>query len=268
MKRKEILWLLACLAFCSLSQAQGRVDGFYKGKGKLDYGLGAGAELNNKFFAGEELINLSRTIISTNLFAAYGLAKNFDLNASIPFISTEGNSNIQDPALYLKYKLIETRLSAGNISLSLAGGVSTNLTDYETEGIGAIGQQATVFDIRPLVHYFSDAGIFATLQAGFQSKSDPTPDAVGASLKVGLAKANYYFDLWFDYQESDGGLNYEGIPAPRTFKQLGVDYSKVGGTFYKPIKDKLGYYIGTSYTLAGRNIGQGPGFFVGIVAKR
>lgn len=39
---------------------QGRVDGFYKGKGTIEVGLGGGIEFDNVFFAGTNKINLSR----------------------------------------------------------------------------------------------------------------------------------------------------------------------------------------------------------------
>lgn len=265
----KIKLLLFSLIISTLGFSQGRVDGFYKGKGNLDLVLGGGAEINSKFYAGNDLIDLSRTIINVNFFAAYGITDQLDVNVSAPFVSTEGGSNLQDGAVYLKYKLLERGVYSGKLSFTLAAGYSTNLTDYETEGITAIGQQATVYDIRPVLHYFSGSGVFATGQFSFQTKSSPTPDAMGATLKIGKASEKFYYDFWYEFQESDGGANYLRKPFPReTLMELGADYHRVGGTFYKPIKEKLGYFVGLVYTLDGRNVGQGFGINGGIVLKR
>jgi hypothetical protein len=48
-------------------------------------------------------------------------------------------------------------LSKGHLSINFAGGYSSNLADYQTGGINAIGQQAQIIDIRPLVHFQSNS---------------------------------------------------------------------------------------------------------------
>ena len=264
------LFFAATIAILSIGtiNAQGRVDGFYKGKGNLDLVLGGGAEINSKFYAGNELVNLSRTITNSNVFLAYGILEKLDVNISAPYVMVDGNGGLQDGAIYLKYAVFEKELSKGKLSFTLAAGYSTPLSDYETEGITAIGQQASVIDARPLIHYFANNGWFGTAQFGMQTKSDPTPNAMGAALKIGKASDKYYYDFWYEFQESDGGFDYLGIPAAPSFKALGADFHRVGLTYYRPIKEKLGFFIGGAYTLAGRNVGQGFGINTGIVLKR
>lgn len=265
---KKIQLSLLALVISIGAFSQGKVDGFYKGKGNLDLVLGAGMEKNEKFFAGTNEINLARDITNISFFAAYGILDKLDVNVSLPYVSTGLESNFQDGAVYLKYQILEKELSKGKLSFTMAAGFSTNLTDYQTEGTSAIGQQASVIDVRPVVHYFANNGIFATGQIGFQSKSNPTPNAIAAALKVGKAGNKFYYDFWYEFQKSDGGRDYRGTPAPKTFKELGSDYHRIGGTYYMPIKEKLGFFVGLSYTLTGRNVGQGYGVNGGIVLKR
>lgn len=267
MMRKTISAIFA-LAIITGVSAQGRVDGFYKGKGNLDLVLGAGTEITSSYYAGKRSVGISRTINNVNLFAAYGITDKLDVNFSAPFVSTGSESALQDGAAYLKYRVFEKSLENGKLSFSMAAGISSNLTDYQTEGLSAIGQQATVIDFRPVVHYFMNNGYFATGQFGYQTKSDPTPDAVSAAFKIGKAGSKFYYDLWYEFQVSDGGLNYLGSEPVTTFKELGTDFHRIGGTFYMPIKEKLGFFVGLSTILAGRNISDGYGINGGIVLKR
>jgi len=252
---------------CSLAFSQGRVDGFYKGKGNVEVVAGGGVEFADKYFAGTNKIDLSRTIYNANLFIAAGLFDRLDLYLAAPYVAINTVKSIQDGSAYLKFKAYEKQLEKGKLSISLASGISTNLANYQTEGLNAIGQRATVIDARPVIHYFANNGWFGTFQAAYNHKHQPVPDAINSALKIGKATAKHYFDVWYDFQMSDGGLDYRGIPAPSTFRVLGVDYHKVGATYYTPLFQRLGFYIGTSYVITGRNIGQGIGANLGFVLK-
>lgn len=265
MKKTLLLLFLAssCIAF-----SQAPVDGFYKGKGHLDLGLSAGYEMSSKYFAGTDKIALGRDIISASIFAGYGITDRLDVYASVPYVQINKVQGLQDGSLYLKFRAFEKDLEHARISISLAAGGLTNLTDYETEGGSAIGQQAKTLDLRPILHYQCHSGLFFTAQGAYLLKSDPTPSAINAALKVGYAAPSYYLDVWYAYQTSDGGLNYRGDnPIGYSFTELGVDYHKAGLTFYKPFSNKLGGFANASYVLSGRNISQGTGFGIGLVWK-
>jgi len=261
------LLLMFFIASGSCAFSQGRVDGFYKGKGNADIVLGGGSEFTSNFYAGKNKIALPRDIHNLNLFIGAGLLDNLDLNLSVPFVMINNVRSLQDGSIYLKYKAYNKDLKKGNLSFSIATGFSSNIVDYETEGLSAIGQQAKVLDIRPVVHYFSNNGWFGTAQVAYNHKNDPIPNAFNTALKIGKAMAKDYFDVWYDYQNSFGGLDYRGTPAPTTFKQLGVDYHKIGATYYRTLAKKIGAYVGTSYVITGRNISQGPAFNLGLVLK-
>jgi hypothetical protein len=271
---KSLVTVIAVFSFVQLSFSQGRVDGFLKGKGNLDVALGANYETNPNYYAGKNLIALERTILSANAFFAYGFTDKFDMNLSVPYVNVKYGNNtekdIQDVALYLKYQYASIKLrngDAGKLNLIIAGGYSSNITDYQTGGGSAIGQQAKTIDIRPVIHYQSNSGIFVTAQGGYNYKFDPVPNAVPFAMKVGLAKAKWYADVWFDGQHGIGGFDYQGNPSPPSFRELGVSYYKIGGTFYTPLGKSMGVYGGASYMLAGRNISKGVGFSLGMVFK-
>jgi hypothetical protein len=263
MKKSSYIFYLSLLFTTGLF-AQGRVDGFFKGKGNLDVVLGGGYESNPNYFAGTDKIILQRNVTIYNAFLAYGITDKLDVNISLPYVDVNGvESDFQDYALFLKYKVFEKK----GWNISLASGFSSNIIDYQTEGGNAIGQKAKTIDGRLVVHYFASNGIFFTAQGGYSYKKDPVPSSIPLTLKVGLAKAKYYVDVWYDFQHGIGGFDYRGNPSPSTFRTLGVSYHKVGGTFYKPIFKHLGAYLGASYILAGRNISQGLGVNAGIVLK-
>jgi hypothetical protein len=246
--------------------AQGRVDGFYKGKGNIELAIGGGVEFDKHYYAGRNKIELSRTIYNSSLTIGTGLLNRLDLYLNIPYVSIGNAKSVQDGSIFLKYLIVKKKLSQGEFSFNLAGGYSSNLASYQTGGVDAIGQQAKVIDIRPVIHYQA-GGWFTTLQFAYNYKFDPVPNATNGSIKIGKATAKYYFDVWYENQHSFGGFDYQGTPAPPSFRELGVSYHKVGGTYYMPIGSRFGFYIGAAFVVSGRNIGQGPIVNVGFVMK-
>lgn len=266
MKNTLLVCSIVFIIYSSFLSAQGRVDGFYKGKGNIELALGGGTEFASHYFAGNNRIDLSRTISNVSLTVGTGLFNRLDLYLNIPYVSIGEVSSVQDGSVFLKYLIAKQELTKGELSFSIAGGYSSNLADYKTGGINAIGQRAKVMDVRPLVHY-QVGGWFATLQFAYNYKFDPVPNATNGSIKVGKATAKYYFDVWYENQHTFGGFDYQGTPSPPSFRELGVSYHKVGGTYYIPIGKRFGFYTGVAFVLSGRNIGQGPIVNIGFVMK-
>jgi hypothetical protein len=267
MNSLKVIHLLLIFSLSIMVYSQGRVDGFYKGKGNLELGLGGGVEVSNNYFAGTTKISLGRTISNANLFAAYGIAKGFDVYLSIPYVIINNVRSVQDGSIYFKKKFLIMDFGSTSLSVSLAAGYSGNLAQYQTEGLSAIGQEAKVIDIRPILHFKNNNGWFSTLQYGYLYKFDPVPPANNLTIKAGYAAASYYFDFWYDFQNTEGGRDYLGTPAPTTFRELGVSYHKIGATFYKPFGSKFGGYAGVSSVITGRNISQGIGVNIGVILK-
>lgn len=264
---KFYYFFIICFVFNAFSGVcQGRVDGFYKGKGSIEVGLGGGIEFDNVYFAGTNKINLSREIRNASLFIGAGLTDKLDLYLNIPYVSIGNFQSVQDGSVFLKYQLFKKEIASGKLSFSLASGYCGNLSDYKISGVDAIGQQAKVIDIRPLVHYELN-GWFATIQYAYNYKFDPVPSAVTGSIKFGYAASKFYVDVWYENQYTKGGFDYLGTPTPPSFRELGVNFNRIGATYYMPFGKRVGAYTGTYYTLNGRNIGQGPYVSLGIILK-
>lgn len=262
---KIITTLIFSLFIFSSSFSQGKIDGFYKGKNKGSLVLGFGFEDPKSYFAGTEKINLSRNLYYINLYAAYGIIDNLDVNLSLPYLSSNDESDFQDISMMLKYRFFQSATEIGNLEFSLGTGFSTPVSDYNVGGLNDIGQQATIIETRAMAHYKWTSGWFATLQTGFSFKFEDTPNSLPVTFKTGKAAGNWYYDAFYDYQHTFGGIDYRGTPRPQNFKELGVDYHKVGGTLYRTLSENFGAALNLSYILSGRNTFQGPAYGLSIV---
>jgi hypothetical protein len=262
---KHFILLFFVLFFITETYSQGKIDGFYRGKGNATAVFGLGFEDSKEYFAGTEKTGLSRSLYYANLYGSYGITDNFDASLSIPFISSNKNSGLQDLLLFLKYKVYQTDIGNGKLQISLAGGFSTPLSDYKIGGLNDIGQQATVIETRGVVHYHLNSGWFGTLQSGYSFKLEETPNSVPLTVKLGKTASKWYYDVYYDFQHSFGGIDYRGTPSPQNFKEFGSDFHKVGGTVYTSFSDSFGSYVSLSYVLSGRNVFQGPAYGIGLV---
>ena len=57
------------------------------------------------------------------------------------------------------------------------------------------------------------------------------------------------------------------LPNAPSFRELKVEYTRIGGTIYKPFGKRIGAYLGGYYNLTGRNVSQGLGINGGLVFK-
>jgi hypothetical protein len=254
--------LLSLLLFFTISHSfsQGKIDGFYHGKGNGTAVLGVGFEDPKSYIAGREKVDLSRTLIYVNLFGSYGLSDNLDAQISIPYLKSNDNSNFQDVSVFLKYRFY----SKGNIQLSLGGGFSTPLSNYTTGGLNDLGQRATILETRALLHYKFKNSWFGTLQSGYSYKLEEVPSSIPFSIKVGKATSKWYYDAFYEYQYSFGGTDYLGSPRPQNFREFGVDYHKIGSTVFRKVSNNFGVYLNVSYLLGGRNTFQGASYGLGL----
>jgi Putative MetA-pathway of phenol degradation len=256
--------ILVVLVLHSTCFGQGRVDGFYKKKHEASVVLGGGFEDSKKYLAGDTKLDLERNVYYASVFTAFGITDALDVNLSIPYITSNDESDFQDISVFLKYRFLQHKSSLGNFELGTAAGFSTPLSDYKIGGLNDIGQQATVIDTRAMLHFSTNSFWFATLQSGFSFKLEEVPNSFPATLKIGRATSKLYYDVFYDFQKSIGGIDYRGTPAPQNFRELGVDFHKIGGTLYKPFSSSLGAYVSVSYTFDGRNTFLGAAYGLGM----
>jgi len=257
---------LILVSFTSISQPV--VDGFMKGKGNMDLVGSYSFDTFSKYFAYDGKVPINRTTQSASLFVAVGLTPWLDVQLNVPYVITKKNfSNFQDISLYLKFRFLKKSFTKGDLSLMATAGFATPMSNYNTESLFAIGQQASVLDGRLVFQYFMKTGWFIMGQSGYTLRSDPTPSSIPIAFKVGYAKASYYFDVYYDFQHAFGGTDYrDGTNS--AFTTLGVSYHKIGGTFYKPFSEgKMGVAFGLFSVLFGRNVGQSIGGSVAYIYK-
>lgn len=249
----------------TIISAQGSVDGFYRGKGNTTLVLGVGFEDTKHYFAGRDRTGFGRNLYSFSGFVSYGITNNLDVQASLPFLISNKQSDFQDLQLWMKYRWFQSDSEKRSIQLSFAGGFSSNVTGYRLGGLNDLGQQAKIIETRLIAHYSGNQNWFLTGQSGFSFKLGATPSSFPFTLKVGRATSKLYYDLWYDFQHSFGGIDYLGTPSPQNFREFGVSYHKVGGTVYVPFSDRSGMYFSPSYVLTGRNTFQGLVYHLGWV---
>lgn len=243
--------------------AQGSISGFYTEKGAAMVVAGLGFEDSKNYYIGTEKSDLSRSLYSVSLFGIYGINDRLNIQASIPYLSSNKQKGFQDAQFFLKYKVLQKEWKKDKLELSLATGFSFNLTDYNIGGLNDLGQQAKVLETRALLHYQKQSGWFINLQSGFSFKFAPVPNSFPMTLKLGKASPKNYFDFWYDLQHAFGGIDYRGTPSPQDFRRLGSNYHKIGGTYHFALSEKSGIYVAPSYVISGRNVFQGFAYYIG-----
>ena len=252
-----------------LLHGQGMVDGFTRGKGNTDLALTLSAELSKKYYAGTDKVSLGRNKTIGSIFAARGITDWMDISANIPYIKLNDETDFQDGALYIKVKPWSRKISENTWSFLASAGLRAPLSNYQTEGGSAIGQQDTTIDVRGLAQLHLSSGVFIAIQSGYTFKSSPVPSTFPAAIKVGKTADGYYVDGWVDFQYTDKGKDYrgEGDKKSNSFRELGVSYLKIGGVYYKTINETFGWTLGGDYVLLGRNTDKSLRVSVGLVLK-
>lgn len=268
--------------------AQGPLDGYMKGKGKLDLAPSL-SFLNSKDFAGANQLRYPEGFRGTMLsvFAAYGITDRFDVVASIPYLFTKAQNGLQDGGFYLKYRPYYRTFKSGHRLGVIGGlGISLPLSNYEAVVAGALGQRAVVVPARLIAQYEWPIGAFLSVSGGYNARLDdyraedlqavrrlrpnfspesPRPYWTGL-LRTGFGARQYYTDVWVEYQHTQGGSNY--IPLVADLPQAyGVSYIQTGGTFYYSASGKNGVFVSGAYIPSGRNVARIVRLTVGMVWK-
>jgi len=243
------------------------VDGYMKGKGNIDVVPGLSVENYSNFFGRlNELTTIKRTSISLSLYSAMGITEWLDAQVSVPYVFVNEDFNgMQDFSAYLKGAIFNKDCKNGtNFRLMISGGTSFPMSDYNTENVFSIGQQAKALDGRIIIQITRQNGFFIMGQGGYTNREEPVPSSYPAAIKIGWAKDKHYIDIYYDQQIAIGGNDYLDYKQERrdfgstdiTFRSLGVSYGKIGLSYYKPFKNNSGISFGGSYVLWGRNVGQ------------
>lgn len=280
--------LLLFLLIPFLAPAQGPLDGYLKGKGKLDLAPsfsfnsakkleGKGGQTYEEPYEGQML----------SLFAAYGLSPKIDLVTTLAAVFTPAQSGLQDGGLFLKYRPVLTSLGrAGKLGILLGTGLSGPLSDYEPTVTGALGQKAITTPAKLILQWDTPLGLFVNLTEGYHFRLDELKSADIAAIrktrpdylpqsppdfstflcKIGLPTRHFYLDGWVEWLRSSGGTDYEpNVPQlPQTYR---VSYTQIGGTVYYSDTGRSGFYLSAGSILGGRNTSLIRRITFGMVIK-
>lgn len=273
---KKILITILGLALSYAMFGQGVVNGFHCGKGHLNIAPFYSFENYTQFYRGTEKVDLppfleEMTVMSTGLYADYGILKNLDVSLNVPFVfvstsddavdAPDSNGGIQDLAINVKY----SPLMKKNYNLGVIVGLSAPLSNYEVSVPTGIGSGSTHFSTGLFGQYKLNNGLFFSGQFSHTYKREIVPNSLNSSLKVGFAHSKIYADLWFAHQSSTSGsdIGDEGF----AFQGTRVNYSKLGGVVVKPITSIIQVAAGGSYILGGRNAGKAWGINAALIFK-
>ena len=264
--------LTIAIVLFTILTTNAQLDGWTKGKNNTDMAFSISYDKGSGFYAGNDLIGLKRDRYAYSLFAVRGITRNFDIAVGIPYADNSGApGSLQDASLWLKYLPLDVDLAGKwRFSGALVLGASVPMVDYDTELLGSVGQGNTALmsmGVLQLQHKAS--GVFLNANSGYYFKSEPTPDLVPFRVSLGIAKAKYYTELYFDMGDSQGGKDYrgQGDLKPSTFKEIGANWQKLGAKFYKPIKSRMGISVELNKVLIGRNYDDSFGMAISFVYK-
>lgn len=202
---------------------------------------------------------------SMNFFLEHGFDPKTSLVITAPYIShNEQNKGLQDASLWLKYRNERNQKDHGYLNFITAFGLSLPLSQYPTDNPAAIGNRASTIHARLLWQYDANYGWFVQIQSGLDFQF--SPEAVAAIpllIKGGIGMKRLYADFWFEHFQSLNSTPIDGTQIVGTSST----WNKIGGTIYLPIKPWIGAFVGGSYILSGKNIGQGKRLNVGLVFR-
>jgi hypothetical protein len=280
--------LCILLFFFSLLNAQGPIDGYLKGKGNFDLAPSISNNASSTFRGAKgSLYNFSFRSNLVGLFGEYGISKNLDVVGTAAYIITPTQSGFQDGSIFAKYRFWKSNLDKPfRVHALGAIGASFPLSNYKPIVSGALGTRAVSIPARFILQVETPVGLFVNFTTGYTWRLDqvsvgdvqdlrllrPDYQAIRPAhystylLKIGLPKAHYYIDAWFEWQRTHGGSNYavDQIEFPQNY---GVDYQQIGGTFYYSENQKVGYYLSSAGILGGRNVSQVFRITLGLVIK-
>ncbi len=276
------------LLFPIVAFAQGPLDGYLKGKGKLD--LAPSFSFNNaqKFEgAGGQIFDAAYNGQALSLFAEYGLTKSIDLVGTATAVFTSAQSGLQDGGLFLKYRPFYKEMNKmGKLGILFGTGATFPISDYEPTATGALGQKAITLPLKVIAQWETPMGIFLNFTGGYHLRLDHLAEKDIAAIrlerpnyepiepqnfttylvKIGFPAKYYYLDAWAEWQHTAIGNDY-APNVPDLAQAFGVSYTQVGGTAYYSDNGKTGFYISTGFILKGQNVSLINRVTIGIVAK-
>ncbi|MFK8160839.1 MAG: transporter [Lewinella sp.] len=266
----RLLVLLQLLTFTLLpfspALAQGPISGFPTPKGETAIAISYSQEVYDTYFLPEDASE-QRDIetISYSLFVESGLSDNTSLVLTLPWMRTnDREGSVQDGSIWLKYMNLDNRGERSASRFFTAVGLSLPIGNYESTGIAALGQRATVFQGRLAYQFQHDDGWFLHGQTGIDFQFAPeAQSAWPLLLRTGYGGKFFYTEAWIEFVTAlESGTGVQTATAG-----TGSSWNRVGATLYFPVRPWVGLNFGGAWVLNGTYIGQSSRLNAGLVFK-
>jgi hypothetical protein len=233
-------------------------------------------------------LNLGR--VSTNMFGImgnYGITNKLNVLFSLPYVTTKasagtlhGSNGLQDFSGWLKWMPVEKKLNSNSV-LSFYGlaGFSLPSNNYQADYLPlSIGLHTSTISGRLMVDYQHKA-FFATASGTYQYRSNikidrtayyttemhltnevEMPDMAGFNVRTGIRTFRVIAEAFYQQNYTLGGFDItrNNMPFPSNRMNASMIGAHVKYVFKK--LPALSVEAGSSYVVAGRNVGQATEF--------
>jgi hypothetical protein len=246
--------------------AQGPIGGFPVPRGEITLAPTYSIEHYENYFGAEGALE-DRDVETTSysMFLEAGLNDQTALVATLPYLMTNDRpGSLQDASVWIKYMNLDKRQKKGAHRVFTAVGLSFPVGNYETTGIAALGQRATVFQGRLVYQYQFDGGFFLHAQSGIDVQFAPESRSTWPLLlRTGYGTRYFYLEGW---AEAVTALN-AGSDVQTATAGVGSSWRRVGATLYVPLRKWVGLVAGGAWVLGGEFIGRSRRGNAGVVVK-
>ena len=231
--------------------------------------------------------NIGRlTTQSMTAMLAYGIKKDLNLIAIVPFIKTDasqgnllGQKGLQDASLFLKAK----SKSFHGITAHGVLGFSIPMTNYVPDFMPmSIGLGSKSFIVRGIISYNLPKNLYVNSSISYQARSMvkadrdaylsggklyntnqvPVPDAFDAALRFGYLKKDNQLELFAEHFSCTKGDDIRRNDMPFLTNDMTMSTVGIYGK-YQP--KALGVNAKVAYVFDGQNVGQSTTYSLGIL---
>jgi len=259
----------ALLATAALAQGE---NAFLRGTGHLDVATSYSLDTYGGYRLGDppgpRIDDVERRTF--DVYAAYGLREDLDLVVNGAYVSAESEagsgfpdeSDLQDAAVRLKWRLGQRALGAGTFTWLFAPGYRFPLANYTTfadNALSGVGEGDTVVMGR-VVGQYTWRSSYVALETGYDHRSGKLDDEVPVHLSLGTTIERTTLQLFFTNILALG----DTVSNPLISDERD-GYIRVGLGAYVRITDAFGLSLSVRYSDEGEN--EATGASIGTVFR-
>ncbi len=292
----NIKLLLIALCFIPVAvSAQNEQDALMMSKNNLCVAGGFGYNSWTNYWEGtfkRDNDNIGRfSTTSAMLMLNYGINKNLNIMASLPYVSTKvtkgtlsGLNGFQDVSFFVKWQPITKQFGKQKVSVYAVGGFSIPTNNYNVDFMPmCIGMGSNVLSGRVIADIQRNK-FFATASAAYLYRSNveidrpayytdhqinsnevKMPNAGNFQFRTGYRSPRISAEAFIDNMTTFGGFDIRKNDMPFVSNEMNGTKAGLEGKYYLAKIPALGIHANLWYTLAGRNVGQAAGFMTTVV---